>query len=91
MTVTISTQAQIAIRSLLPSDEERVKRLLAMLENFSKDDYIKQQAHKLKGSAFDDLYIMRVTPELRIIFRYLQDKVEILDILTHERLEKMHG
>jgi Txe/YoeB family toxin of Txe-Axe toxin-antitoxin module len=89
--VTISTQAQIAIRSLLPSDKERVKHLIALLEHFPQDEYIRQQARRLKGNGLDNLYIMRVTHDLRLLFRYSQGVVEILDIVTHARLEKIHG
>ncbi len=89
--INTSTQAQIAIRSLLPSDKERVKHLLALLERFPDDEYVRQQAKKLKGNGLDNLYIIRVTHNLRLIFRYSQDVVEILDIVTHDRLERMHG
>lgn len=89
--VTISTQAQIAIRSLLPSDQERVKNLITLLERFPQDEYVKQQARGLEGSGLDDLYIMRVTHDLRLLFRYSQGVVEILDVVTHSRLEKIHG
>jgi len=89
--VTISTQAQIAIRSLLPSDQERVKNLIALLERFPQDDYIKQQAKELEDSELGNLYIVRVTHDLRLLFRYSQNVVEILDIVTHSRLEKIHG
>jgi Txe/YoeB family toxin of Txe-Axe toxin-antitoxin module len=89
--VAISTQAQIAIRSLLPSDQERVKNLITLLERFPQDEYVRQQARELKGSGLDDLYIMRVTHDLRLLFRYSQGAVEILDIVTHSRLEKIHG
>jgi len=89
--LTISTQAQIAIRSLLPSDQERVKHLVAMLENLPREDYAKQQARKLKGNGLDNLYIMRVTHDLRLLFRSTQSMVEILDIVTHARLENIHG
>lgn len=89
--ITISTQAQIAIRSLLPSDQERVKHLIALLERFPEDDFIRQQAKKLKGYELDNFYIIRVTHSLRLLFRYYQGTVEVLDIVTHSRLEKIHG
>ncbi len=89
--INTSTQAQIAIRSLLPSDKERVKHFVALLERFPDDEYVRQQTKKLKGNGLDNLYIMRVTHNLRLIFRYSQDVVEILDVVTHDRLERMHG
>lgn len=89
--VTISTQAQIAIRSLLPGDQERVKHIVALLERFPQDEYVRQQARRLQGNGLENIYIMRVTHDLRLLFRYSQDVVEILDIVTHARLEKIHG
>lgn len=89
--VNISTQAQIAVRSLLPGDQERVKHLITLLEHFPQDEYIKQQAKELEGNELGNLYIIRVTHDLRLLFRYSQNVVEILDIVTHARLEKIHG
>ncbi|PPT10942.1 hypothetical protein CKA32_002829 [Geitlerinema sp. FC II] len=89
--VTISTSAQIALRSLLPGDRERVQHLLSMLDNFTRDESLRQEAKQLKGEGLNDLYIIRVDRDLRILFRYSKDDVEILDIMTHSRLEKIHG
>lgn len=87
--VEISSQAQIAIRSLLPVDRKRVERQLAFLERFPEDEHIHSQVRKLSGDQ-KDLYIMRAGGTLRVIFRYDGDKVEILDVVTHERLKRMH-
>ncbi|OAB56888.1 hypothetical protein AY599_02345 [Leptolyngbya valderiana BDU 20041] len=62
-----------------------------MLDNFTRDESLRQEAKQLKGEGLNDLYIIRVDRDLRILFRYSKDDVEILDIMTHSRLEKIHG
>lgn len=87
--VEISSQAQIAIRSLLPVDKKRIERQLSFLKHFPEDTSVTSKVRKLRSNK-DDLYIMRASGSLRIIFRYDGDKVEVLDVVTHERLKRMH-
>lgn len=83
-----STQAEIALRSLHPQDRDRVLMSIRMLDQSPKREFIPQDAKKLKGH--DDLYLMRVTPELRIIFRPRDGKdYEVVDIIAHSGLENM--
>ena len=84
--VTISPQAEIAIRSLLPPDKKRVERQLAILDHFPDDapDNVK----RLSGS--DKLYIVRATGALRILFRRTGQTIEVMDVFTRDRLEQMH-
>jgi hypothetical protein len=89
--VTLSTEAQIALRSLLPQDRERVTHLAEQLDGFPTNEYLAEQARPLKGEGMDDLYLLRVTRELRLLFSSSQGKVEIVDIFPRARLEKMHG
>lgn len=86
--VTISTQAMIALRSLLPKDKRRVEQQIQLLERFPENSAIHQKAKPLKS--FSDLYIMKVTPQLRIIFKLSDEMIEILDVVTHDRLAKMY-
>ena len=86
--VEISPQAQIAIRSLLPVDRKRVERQLSFLERFPEDEHFSSKVRKLDGDQ-KDLYIMRASGTLRIIFRYDADKAEVLDVITHERLKRI--
>lgn len=87
--VEISSQAQIAIRSLLPVDRKRIERHLSFLKHFPEDTGVTSKVRKVRSDR-DDLYIMRASGSLRIIFRYDEDKVEVLDVVTHERLKRMH-
>lgn len=86
--VTISTQAQIAIYSLQPQDQRQVAERIKQLERFPQDEYVRQQANHLAG--FDDLYLVRVSPNLRLIFQYSGGRGEVVDVVTHDRLSQMH-
>ena len=84
--VTISPQAEIATRSLLPSDKKRVEQQLALLDHFP--DGVSDNVKRLSGS--DNLYIMRATGALRILFRRTSQTIEVMDVFTRDRLEQMH-
>jgi mRNA-degrading endonuclease RelE of RelBE toxin-antitoxin system len=86
--VDISTQARIAIYSLQPQDQKRVNQLISQLEGFPALEHVLQQASRLQG--FDDLYLVRVTPKLRLIFRYADNHREVVDVVSHDRLERMY-
>lgn len=86
--VTISTQAQIAIYSLQPQDQRKVAERIKQLEHFPQDEYVRQQAKHLVG--YPDLYLVRVNPNLRLIFRYAAEQSEVVDVVTHDRLARMH-
>lgn len=89
--IALSTQAQIAVRSLLPIDKERIRNQMALLERFPTDPLVQERAHLLPGNESDGLHIMRASPNLRILFRYQDGQIEVVDIVTHERLERMHN
>ncbi|SMF96207.1 hypothetical protein SAMN02949497_3597 [Methylomagnum ishizawai] len=85
--VTISPQAAIAIRSLLPQDRNRIEYQTHLLARFPDDEYILRHVQRLTGEK--STYLLRATPELRILFRYEQGETEVLDVVAHRRLEKM--
>jgi len=49
---------------------------------------VRQRAQRLKSS--DNLYLVRVNSKLRLIFKYESEVVEVLDVVTHDRLERMY-
>jgi mRNA-degrading endonuclease RelE of RelBE toxin-antitoxin system len=86
--IDISTQAQIAIYSLQPQDQKRVKARIEQLESFPANAQV-IQANRVSGPGFDDLYLVRVTPKLRLVFRYTGDRREIVDVINHDQLARM--
>jgi uncharacterized protein (UPF0147 family) len=45
--VTVSTQAQIALRSLHPQDRDQVAKWIELLDGLSQDEYVPMQAKRL--------------------------------------------
>ncbi len=85
--ITISTQAAIAIRSLLPQDRNRIEHQIKLLAHFPEDEFVQRHVQRL--TPIKHTYLMRATPELRIIFKHENGGIEVLDIVASERLEKM--
>ncbi len=85
--LTISTQAAIAIRSLLPQDRNRIEHQINLLARFPDDEYVLRHVQRL--TAIKATYLMRATSELRILFKHENGDTEILDVVSHKRLEKM--
>jgi mRNA-degrading endonuclease RelE of RelBE toxin-antitoxin system len=86
--VTVSTQAQIALRSLHPQDRDQIAKWIELLDGLSQDEYVRMQAKPFNSDK--DLYLMRVTPNLRLIFKSDGQDREIVDVVTRDRLERMH-
>ncbi|MFB2938534.1 hypothetical protein ACE1B6_25070 [Aerosakkonemataceae cyanobacterium BLCC-F154] len=93
--MTINQQGRIVIHnSVLPAldaltEEERqsVLKTINSLEISPIQQLIKSQ-NIAKLKADEELYVIRVNPSLRIIFRMTSpDKIEILDIFMKERIE----
>ena len=89
--VNISTQAQIAISSLLPLDRERVQQYISLLERFPSDNDVRQKSRRLKKADIDNLYMMRLPAKMRILFQYIGGAVDVIDVLTYDRLKQMYG
>ena len=87
--ITFSSQAEIALRSLLPRDRQRVDHFLPQLDGFSEQSLMSHQVDCLKSEGLETLYMARVSPNFRIIFRKISGEVEILDIFKKERLENL--
>jgi mRNA-degrading endonuclease RelE of RelBE toxin-antitoxin system len=86
--VTVSTQAQIALRSLHPQDRDQIAKWIELLDGLSQDEYVQMQVKPF--SSEKDLYLMRVTPNLRLIFKSEGQDREIVDVVARDRLERMH-
>ncbi len=87
--ITFSSQAEIALRSLLPSDRQRVGHFLPQLDGFFEHNSVNLNVKPLKSEGLETLYMARISPSFRIIFRETSEGVEILDIFKKERLENL--
>jgi mRNA-degrading endonuclease RelE of RelBE toxin-antitoxin system len=86
--VDVGNAAQIAIRSLHPTDRVRIERAIDMLKGFPDPELPTGKVRKIAANS--DLYIARASSNLRIIFRYDGGSVHIMDVLTKDRLRRMH-
>jgi mRNA-degrading endonuclease RelE of RelBE toxin-antitoxin system len=86
--VTVSTQAQIALRSLHPQDRDQIAKWIELLDGLSQDEYVQMQVKPF--SSEKDLYLMRVTTNLRLIFKSDGQDREIVDVVARDRLERMY-
>jgi hypothetical protein len=87
--ITFSSQAEIALRSLLPSDRQRIDHFLPQLDGFSEQNSVNHHVKLLESEGLENLYMARVSPNFRIVFRQISEGVEIVDIFKQERFENL--
>lgn len=83
-----SIRADIALESLSGTDRKKVIQKIDLLLNRGLPK-LGRSLKKLKG--YPDIYVLRVTPNLRIILQYDELEIDILDIVRSDRLHKMYG
>ena len=86
--IELTPRAQIAFDTLSDHDRTIVLRQISTYLNpqmFRRNRLIRE----LTG--LEDLYVLRATSSLRIIFRREGLLTEIIDIVSHDRLQRMYG
>ncbi|MDB9474169.1 MAG: type II toxin-antitoxin system RelE family toxin [Dolichospermum sp.] len=85
--VVLLNKAQIALDALPTKDQGIVIRAINCLEEFP---FCSQtQTYKLKS--LPNYFIARAGIKYRIIFKFQDSEVTIIDIVNHDRLEKFYG
>lgn len=84
--VNLSRRAQIALNALQPEDREQVCDSLEALAQNPAMATSDHSIHKLSG--VNNLFVMKVNPEIRVIFEVNDSNKEITDIVMHDRLRK---
>jgi len=85
--VVLLNKAQIALDALPTKDQATVIRAMNCLEEFP---FCSQtQTYKLKS--IPNYFIARAGIKYRIIFKFQDREVTIVDIVNHDRLEKFYG
>lgn len=87
--IPLSRKAEIAYRTLDPEDMKQVQKSMDLLNRYPLKYLSTDKVKKLTD--FDDLFIMKATSDLRIIFQMTDSDKEITDIVRYKRLEKMFG
>jgi mRNA-degrading endonuclease RelE of RelBE toxin-antitoxin system len=75
MQVIVEERVRQGIRYLQPQDAAKVQRTLDSLQQLGVEDLKSHRGtYKLKG--LRDLFILRASPRLRILFRYQDDPLD---------------
>lgn len=95
--VTLSRNAEIALKSLPPEEQSQV---LMVLDHLDESGHLANQhlIERLKledETAYDAVYLMRVAHHLRVIFavedqQFEPRKIIVLDVFDRDRLKTMH-
>lgn len=87
--VRLSRKANIAMNSLLSEDQRRVRERLRRIDQIPMSEFGDHGIRKLK-SVEGPLFLARATPRLRVIFRMDEGNLEVDEIVTRDRLQRMH-
>lgn len=89
MRLIFENRVEQALRHLQPADANKISVVLNRLETENFESIHSHfQIHKLVASS-EQVFVLRVTPNLRIIFKYGEDQTLLVeDIVSHEVLEK---
>lgn len=81
--IKFSDKAEIAFNSLDKNDQETIAENLYRLKNFPDIKFPK--LHKIVG--WENTYVIKATPKLRIIFSYENDDLIIEEIASKQSLK----
>jgi len=85
--IILSQSAEIALRSLIPEKQEKLMQSIQQLEKFPQDSTLRDIVFKVEGGTRDHLYTLKAPLQMRILFQYLGDRKEILEIVPYARLK----
>ncbi len=88
-TVELVDRARIAIDNLQQRDQEKVVATIEILENYPEDPRLQRKVYKIKK--LQDYYVAQAGMKYRIIFTLSDDQITIVDIVHHDRLERLFG
>jgi mRNA-degrading endonuclease YafQ of YafQ-DinJ toxin-antitoxin module len=89
MDLLLEDRVEQAFRYLQPSDANHITKIIQALKQESFENLrTRFDIHKL-SSPGEQVFVLRATPRLRILFKYTEDKnLVIEDIVSHEMLKK---
>ena len=89
--VTLSDTAQIAIRSLLPEDRQRVAAAIFTLRTYAESGELPLAVRRVRSGVGTETFAMRVNAQLRLLF--VRDEggghLRIVDVVTQDRLDRL--
>ena len=90
MKILIENRVEQAIRHLQQRDVKRVLQKIELLDQANSNEEIKKFNAKKLPIPDENLFMLRVTSKLRLIFRY-GDREELIieDLISNELLQKL--
>jgi mRNA-degrading endonuclease RelE of RelBE toxin-antitoxin system len=85
--VIVSNRARIALDTLHPADQKRVRKVISLLGKPVGELLSRGQAYKLAMPG--QFYVVRATHKVRIIFEITDEQIEIVDIVPADRLRRI--
>jgi hypothetical protein len=86
MKVEMERRAEIALRSVDPSEQEQINRAVAALAAADREAlFANPNLRRLGSPSGEELYVYRGSPRLRLILSIDDDKCTIEDIVPHDR------
>ncbi len=90
MQVILQRRAEVAFRSLELTDRQKVAAVLRHFEESKAKDLLEpNQASKFRKAPGSELYVMRATNRLRVVFSLQHDVLTVEDIVPHDRLGRV--
>ena len=91
--VTLNRPSEIAFHHLMPGDKTKVKDAISTLGEYVEDPRSNVDVLKVKASRATpgNIFMVRATPELRILFKYDESGIKVVDIVHFDRLKRMHA
>jgi hypothetical protein len=84
-TLTVHRRAIMALETFSAVERAKVERALRALQDPSAAARVRARSARL--STPEPIYIMRVSPSIRIIFRRTQGGIQVLDAVRRETLD----
>jgi len=85
MKISFTPAAEMTVEHLPPPDKRKIDRKLARLRATTVDSILRD-VHKLSG---DDVWVLRATPDLRVLFRRRGNTITIVDVVRQSRLKTL--
>ena len=88
MNLLLEDRVEQAVRYLQPPDAKHITKIIEVLKQESLENLRKRfDIHKL-SSPGEQVFVLRATPRLRILFKYTEDQTLVIeDIVSHEMLK----
>ena len=89
MNLLLEDRVEQAVRYLQPPDAKHITKIIQALKQESLENLRKRFDIYPLSSPGEQVFVLRATPRLRILFKYTEDKTLVIeDIVSHEMLKK---